>query len=68
LAARLTQHYLKTYDPNIASLFLKLNTITPAPLKNNIQNILEDLEKQPKDHRKVNNFNTLLMPGYHVIK
>jgi predicted DNA-binding transcriptional regulator YafY len=60
LAARLTQNYFKAYDPNIASIFLKLNTVTPLPLKNDIQHILEYLEKQPRDSRKVKNFNTLL--------
>jgi predicted DNA-binding transcriptional regulator YafY len=60
LTARLIQNYFMEYDPNIASLFLKLNTITPMPLKNDIQHILEYLEKQPRDLRKVKNFNTLI--------
>jgi predicted DNA-binding transcriptional regulator YafY len=60
LAARLIQNYFTEYDPNIASLFIKLNTITPMPLKNDIQHILEYLEKQPRDLKKVKNFNTLL--------
>jgi predicted DNA-binding transcriptional regulator YafY len=60
LSARLIQNYFTEYDPNIASLFIKLNTITPMPLKNDIQHILEYLEKQPRDLRKVKKFNTLL--------
>ncbi|MDD5702386.1 MAG: WYL domain-containing transcriptional regulator, partial [Dehalococcoidales bacterium] len=60
LAVRLIQNYFIEYDPNIAYLFSKLNTITPEPLKNDIQHILEYLEKQPRDLRKVRNFNTLI--------
>ena len=60
MAVRLIQNYFTEYDPNIASLFTKLNTITPEPLKNDIQRILEYLEKQPRDLRKVRNFNTLI--------
>jgi proteasome accessory factor B len=61
LAARLTQNYFKYYDPNMASIFLKLNTITPVPFKNDIQRILEYMQSQPRNTRKVKNFNTLVI-------
>jgi predicted DNA-binding transcriptional regulator YafY len=60
LAARLIQNYSHLNNPGLASTFMKLNSIVPLPLKKEIQNILEYLEKQPRDTRKINNFNKLI--------
>lgn len=51
LAARLMLSYTHRYDPNIASTFLKLNSIVPPPLREQIQKTLEWMQKQPKDDR-----------------
>jgi predicted DNA-binding transcriptional regulator YafY len=51
LAARLMLSYARGYDPNIASVFLKLNSIVHPPLREQIQKTLEWMQKQPKDDR-----------------
>lgn len=59
LAARLTQNYSRLYNPSMASTFMKLNTIVPPPLRKQIQNTLEYMEKQPRNERKMRNFDKL---------
>ena len=51
LAARLMLNYAHRYDPNIASVFTKLNSIVPAPLRDQIQKTMEWMQKQPKDEK-----------------
>lgn len=41
LAARLMLRYANEYDPNIASTFIKLNSIVPSPLKEQIEKTLD---------------------------
>jgi predicted DNA-binding transcriptional regulator YafY/transposase-like protein len=60
LAARLIQNYSHLNNPGLTSTFLKLNSIVPMPLKKEIENTLEYLDKQPKDIRQINNFNKLI--------
>ena len=51
LAARLMLNYARRYDPNTASVFVKLNSIVPAPLRDEIQKILNWMQAQPKDEK-----------------
>jgi predicted DNA-binding transcriptional regulator YafY len=60
LAARLIQNYSYLNIPSLTSTFMKLNTIVPQPLRKEIRQTLEYLEKQPQDARKINNFNKLI--------
>jgi len=49
LAARLMLHYAQRYDPNMASTFMKLNSIVPPGLREQIQKTLEWMQTQPTD-------------------
>jgi predicted DNA-binding transcriptional regulator YafY len=51
LASRLMLNYAHRYDPNVASVFTKLNSIVPPPLAHQIQKTMEWMQKQPKDER-----------------
>ena len=51
LAARLMLNYAHRYDPNIASTFMKLNSIVPPPLGDQIQKTMDWMQKQPKDEK-----------------
>jgi len=51
LAARLMLHYAHRYDPNTASTFMKLNSIVPTGLREQIQKTLDWMQKQPTDER-----------------
>jgi len=51
LAARLMLSYTHRDDTNVASTFTKLNSIVPAPLRDQIQKTMEWMRKQPKDDR-----------------
>lgn len=51
LAARLMLHYSHRHDPNMASLFAKLNSIVPAPLKDEVQKTFDWMQKQPWDEK-----------------
>jgi predicted DNA-binding transcriptional regulator YafY len=68
LAARLMQNLSHIYSPSIASTFMKLNTIVPQPLRRQIQNTIEYVEKQPRDERKIKNFNKLSEACLHTYK
>jgi predicted DNA-binding transcriptional regulator YafY len=59
LAARLLQNYSHLYNPSIASTFMKLSVILPKTLRKQIQDTIEYIEKQPKNERKINNFDKL---------
>jgi len=58
-AARLLQHLNNRFDPNIYSVFMKLNTAIPPPINQTINQILEFMEKYPKDDRKIKNLQRL---------
>lgn len=60
LAARMMQYFSPQYIKSIASTFMKLNTIVPPFLKNQIKNTIEHLESLPRDERKLNNFDQLI--------
>jgi predicted DNA-binding transcriptional regulator YafY len=53
LAARLMQSHSRWYDPHQSSTLMKLKTVVPAPLKKQIQDIIEWMEKQPRDIRQI---------------
>ncbi|HUS89068.1 MAG TPA: transcriptional regulator [Desulfosporosinus sp.] len=48
LSARLMQYYSRRYDPNMASTFVKLNSVVPSPLREQIQKTIDWLNKQPR--------------------
>ena len=51
IAARLLLSYSNTYNPSIASTLLKLNTIVPPPLREQVGKTMEWMAKQKKDER-----------------
>jgi predicted DNA-binding transcriptional regulator YafY len=51
LAARLMLRYANRYDPNVTSAFLKLNSVVPAEMREEIEKALELLKKQKRDDR-----------------
>jgi len=51
LAARLMLNYAHRYDPNIASTFIKLNSIVPPSLRDQIQKTMDWMQKQPQDEK-----------------
>ena len=59
LAARLMLSYVHHYDPNIASTFVKLNSIVTQPLRKQIQKTMEWMQKQPKDEKYLRTLATL---------
>jgi predicted DNA-binding transcriptional regulator YafY len=59
LAVRLMQNYCYVYNPHVISTFNKFEMIVPKPLKIWIQGTTKYLESQPRDERKINNFNKL---------
>ena len=60
LAARMMQYFSPQYNTSIASTFMKLNTIVPPFLKNQIQTTIDHLESLPRDERKISNFDKLI--------
>ena len=52
LSARLMQNHSGHYEPNIASTFMKLNSIVPPPLRKQIQNTINWTEKQPRNEKR----------------
>jgi predicted DNA-binding transcriptional regulator YafY len=52
LAARLMHRYSPQYEPDIASTFMKLNSVVPEPLRKQIQNTINWMEKQPRDEKR----------------
>jgi predicted DNA-binding transcriptional regulator YafY len=51
LAARLMLGYSHCYDPNVESAFIKLNTVVPTPLGEQIQQTMDWMEKLPKNEK-----------------
>jgi len=59
LAARLMLGYAHRYDPGVASTFIKLNSIVPPPLRDQIQRTMEWMQKQPRDEKYLRTLATL---------
>lgn len=59
LALRLMLNYSYVHDPASESVFMKLNSIVPHPLKQQIQNCLEYMEKQPQNEEMLQNLSKL---------
>jgi predicted DNA-binding transcriptional regulator YafY len=59
LAVRLMQQVSQSYDPCLVSTCMKLNTFVGHKVGKHIQDIIDQMESQPKDKRKINNLNTL---------
>jgi len=60
LASRLMLNYSRKYDPNIASTFLKLNSVVKPPLSDQIQKTMDWMVKQPVDNAYIRNMDTLV--------
>jgi len=59
LAARLMVSYSNRYDPNIASTFMKLNSVVPPPLRDQIRQTMDWLQEQRKDEKYLRILGTL---------
>ena len=71
IAQRTMRKTERIYNPTIASLFTKLNSIVPTPLGKKIQYSLEYVEKQPpEEKRKIDNMNKLMQAwlSQHKVK
>jgi predicted DNA-binding transcriptional regulator YafY len=55
LAARLLLSYSHSFDPNVESAFIKLNSVVPAPLGEQIQQTMDWMEKLPKNEKYLHN-------------
>ena len=53
LAARLMQSHSRWYDPHRASALVKLKSVVPPPLRKQIENTIEWMEKQPRNERQI---------------
>jgi predicted DNA-binding transcriptional regulator YafY len=53
LAARLMQSHSRWYDPHRASMLMKLNSIVPPPLRKQIENTIDWMEKQPRNKKQI---------------
>ncbi|MBN1691380.1 MAG: WYL domain-containing transcriptional regulator [Dehalococcoidia bacterium] len=51
LAARLMLAYSNTYNPNIDSTFVKLNSAVPAPLQDQVRRTIDWMQKLNRDDR-----------------
>jgi len=51
LAARLMLNYANRYDPSIASTFIKLNSIVPTPLREEVRTTLDWMQKLPMNEK-----------------
>ncbi|MFA5399509.1 MAG: WYL domain-containing transcriptional regulator [Dehalococcoidia bacterium] len=51
LAARLMLAYSNTYNPNIDSTFVKLNSAVPAPLRDQVRRTIDWMQKLQRDDR-----------------
>jgi predicted DNA-binding transcriptional regulator YafY len=60
LAVRKMQNFSPLCNSSLSSTFMKLNAIVPPILKKQIQNTIDHLERQPRDERKINNFDKLI--------
>jgi len=59
LASRLLLGYSNVYNPSIESTFVKLNSIVPGPLRDEIRKTMEQLQKQETDQQFVNTMELL---------
>lgn len=59
IAARLLLGYGNTYNPSIASTLMKLNSIVPVPLRDQIRGTIEWMERQRTDQRFLRALETL---------
>jgi predicted DNA-binding transcriptional regulator YafY len=69
LAVRKLQNFAPLCNSSLSSTFMKLNTIVPSILKKQIQNTIDHLERQPRDEKKINNFDKLIqawLSGHRV--
>jgi len=53
LSARLMQNYSRRYNPHMASTFMKLNSVVPSPLREQIQKTINWLNKQPRNDKQL---------------
>lgn len=53
LAARLMQIHSRWYDPHRASALVKLNSIVPPPLRKQIENTIDWMERQPRNEKQI---------------
>jgi len=53
LSARLMQNYSRRYNPHMASAFMKLNSVVPSPLREQIQKTIDWLNKQPRNDKQL---------------
>ncbi len=59
LAARLMLSYTHKYDPNIASTFLRLNSIVPPPLREQVQKTIDWMQNHKRDEKYIRILETL---------
>jgi predicted DNA-binding transcriptional regulator YafY len=70
LALRLTERYSLIYNPAVASMFMKLNSVVSQPLQKYVQDALEYMETKPQNERIINNLNKLAEAwlSRHIVK
>jgi predicted DNA-binding transcriptional regulator YafY len=70
IAARLMQQISFSYDSNVISTLMKLNTVVSLPLRKQIRKTLDYMERQPRDSRIAYNFNKLVQAwlSQHKVK
>jgi predicted DNA-binding transcriptional regulator YafY len=70
IASRLMQNYSYLYNPSVVSTFMKLSSILPLGLREETIKTIENIEKQIRDERKVNNLNkvTKAWISKHMVK
>jgi predicted DNA-binding transcriptional regulator YafY/transposase len=60
LAARLMQSHLAVFSLSMALTFMKLNVILPAPVKQQLQEIIDYETAKPRNEKMLNSFNQLI--------
>jgi predicted DNA-binding transcriptional regulator YafY len=53
LAARLMLRYTNKYDPNVDSLFTKINSVVPSPLREEIQKAIDWMQELKIDEQQI---------------
>lgn len=51
LAVRLLYNYMHQYNPNVTSALIKLNSILPYPVRDYVNNMIDLMQKQPRDEK-----------------
>ncbi len=59
LAARLMYNHTHQYNAGMVSTFIQLSSIVPQPLRQQIQNTINRIQKLPRNENKMNNLNKL---------